>query len=133
MESDNRQTCGKGLAANAGLPDAIARLLWARAEVLERHIKALDQRDPAARPELDAYKRLVEAHWEIAGQLSDLAREMSGYADLPMANHDPAVMKDPKGQAEAFSRFVQLERELADYLGTRLRQEEALLQETPSN
>jgi hypothetical protein len=127
MDRDDQQTCGKGLAANAVLPAKLAELTAARAEVLERHTKALSQTDPNAQKELDAYATLARAHRGIAAELTRLAQQMAGYQDLPMARHDMEVMADPKGQAKAFQRYVAVERELLTLLQTNLGDEEKLL------
>ena len=112
-------TCGKGLAANARLPAALAELMAARAEVLERHTNALDPNDPDARRERDVYLRLARHHREIARALGALADEMAGARDLAMAPHDAAVMRDPAGQSEAYARFVERGREVAELLRER--------------
>ena len=127
MEHDDQPTCGKGIAANAVLPAKLAELTAATAEVLERHTKALDLTDPAAREELEAYAALVRAHRAIAGELASLAQQMVGYRDLPMGRHDEAVMADPAGQADAFRRFVAAERELLVLLGAKVAEDEQLL------
>ncbi len=126
MNADDRPTCGGGLAANAALPEQLARLLSERAEVLERHTKALDPSDPKAQPERDAYASLTGAHRDIAARLTDLARQMADCRDLPMPDHDMRVMADPDGQAAAFRRFVAAERELLELLQAKLQQEEPL-------
>jgi hypothetical protein len=113
---EEQPTCGRGLAAGAGLPAKLAKLMSARAEVLERHTRALDLGDAAGRQELEAYTALVRAHREIAAELARLAERMSGYGGLPMAPHDTAVLADPRGQEEAFQRFQALERELIELL-----------------
>jgi hypothetical protein len=124
---DDQPTCGRGLAANADLPARLADLMAARAEVLERHMGALDPADPNARTESAAYAALARAHRDIAGQLDGLARQMADCRDLPMGRHDPAVMTDPNGQMAAFKRFVALERELLGLLQTKLAEAESLL------
>ena len=128
MDTDDQPTCGKGLAANAVLPAKLAELMAARAEVLERHTKALDLSDPNAQKELDAYATLVRAHRDISGKLATLADQMAGCRDLPMGRHDQTVMADPKGQMEAFQRFVAIERALLEWLDAKLQEEERLLQ-----
>ena len=127
MEHDDQPTCGKGLAANAVLPAKLAELMDARADVLERHTKALDLTDPNAQTELDAYTKLARGHRDVARELASLAEQMAGYRDLPMARHDPTVMVDPKGQMDAFRRFVAIERELLALLQAKLEGEEKLL------
>lgn len=96
-EHDKRPTCGEGLAANAVLPAKLSELMAAQAEVLERHTRALDPTDAAAQKELDAYTKL---------ELADLAEEMASYRGLPMGRHNVRILSDPKGQMEAFRRFV---------------------------
>jgi hypothetical protein len=125
---EEQPTCGKGLAANAVLPAKLADLLVARAEVLERHMQALDPIDPTARQELEAYANLVGAHRGVASELTGLAQEMAGYRDLAMAPHDLAVMANPDGQMAAFRRLVAVERELLALLEANLEHEETLLQ-----
>ena len=127
MSSDEQWTCGKGLAASAALPAKLGELMAATAEVLERHTRALDLREPAGRQENEAYQALVRRHREVAEQLRGLAEEMRCYQDLPMASHDIAVMQDPKGQAEAFGRVVAMERELVELLGEKLKEAEEMM------
>jgi len=127
MEHGDRPTCGEGLAANAVLPAKLAELMAAQAEVLERHTRALDLTDATSQNELDAYTKLERAHRDVAGELADLAEEMARYRDLPMGRHDMAVMTDPKGQMEAFRRFVAVERELLEQLQAKLEGEGELL------
>jgi hypothetical protein len=38
-----------------------------------------------------------------------------------------AVMVDPKGQMEAFQQFVAIEREVLEFLQTKLQEDEAML------
>jgi hypothetical protein len=127
MEHGDRPTCGEGLAANSILPAKLAELMAAQAEVLKRHTHALDLTDATAQEEFDAYTRLERAHRDVASELADLGEEMAGYRNLPMGRHDMTVMTDPKGQMEAFRRFVAVERELLALLQTKLEAEEELL------
>ena len=126
-EHGDRPTCGEGLAANAVLPAKLAELMTAQAKVLERHTWALDLTDTTAQKELDAYTKLERAHRDVAGELADLAEEMASYRTLPMGRHDMTVMTDPKGQMEAFRRFVAVERELLALLQAKLEAEGELL------
>ena len=125
--TDDQPTCGQGLAANALLPAKLAELAAAQADVLEHHTRALDPSDPQAQRELEAYASLTGAHRGLAAELARLAEEMAGCRDLPMARHDVAVMTAPDGQAEAFRRFVGVERELLALLQTKLDREAQLL------
>jgi hypothetical protein len=127
MEHGDRPTCGEGLAANSILPAKLAELMSARAEVLKVHTRALDLTDAAAQKDLDAYTTLERTHRDVASELADLGEEMAGYRNLPMGRHDTTVMADPKGQTEAFRRFVAVERDLLALLQTKLEGEEELL------
>ncbi len=100
----------------AVLPEKLAELLHARAEVLERHTRAVDPHSEAGRRERDIYSALVRAHRTVAADLERLATQMSGYRDMPMAPHDVAIMRDPGGQAKAYEHFQRLEYELAEVL-----------------
>jgi hypothetical protein len=100
----------------AVLPEKLAELLKARAEVLERHTRALDPDSEAGSRELEAYLALVRAHRAVAADLDRLAQQMSGYRNMPMAAHDAATMRDPRGQAEAYEHFQRVEHELAELL-----------------
>ena len=91
MEHGDRPTCGEGLAANAVLPAKLAELMAAQAEVLERHTRALDSTDAAARKEFDAYAKLERAHRDVASELANLAEEMASYRELPMGRHHARV------------------------------------------
>src|SRR5687768_17638173 len=126
MERDDRPTCGKGLAANAVLPAKLAELIAAQGEVLKRHARALDPADATAQAELDAYTRLERAHGAVARELASLAEEMASYRNLPMCRHNMTVITDPKGQTEAFRRFLAMERELLALLQAKLEAEEKL-------
>ena len=125
--ADDQPTCGQGLAANAVLPAKLAELVAAQADVLERHTRALDPSDPDAQRELEAYASLTGAYRALTAELTRVAEEMAGCRDLPMVRHDMAVMTDPQGQAEAFRRFVGVERELLALLQAKLDRESELL------
>ena len=127
VDNDDQPTCGKGLAANAALPAKLAELTAAQAEVLERHTRALDGGDPNTERELQAYTQLAVDYRGVSHQLANLAQRMLSYRELPMAPHNPDVMTDPEGQAEAFQRFVALERELLGLLESRVQAEQALV------
>ena len=100
----------------AALPEKLAELLKARADVLERHTRALGPQTEAGRRELDVYRALVRSHRAVAADLKGLAEQMSGCRDMPMAPHDAVIMRDPRGQAEAYERFQTLEHELSELL-----------------
>ena len=58
-------TCGRGLAASAALPGKIAELSAALAEVLERHMKALDMAAMADPAMGAAFERFVRREEEL--------------------------------------------------------------------
>lgn len=128
MSSDpeSQPTCGHGLAANAALPARFGELFAATAEVLERHIRALDPDDPASAPEREAYDVLARSHRALAGMAADLARRMESFRDLPMARHDVTAMVGPGSQAEAFAHVVALERALLAFLAEKVAADESL-------
>jgi hypothetical protein len=107
----DEQSCGKGLAENAALPAALGAVTAAMAHVLELHMRALDLEDPNAAKEHEAYGKLVRDQRAAAAQLQTTARAMTGYRDLPMGQHDMAVMSDARSVA-AFESFVQTKAEL---------------------
>ena len=123
----DQPTCGKGLAANAVLPARLAELLTVQAEVLERHVQAIDLTDPHGQAELDAYTALARAHRASAAELAKLAEQMASYRDLPMARHDMSVMTNPQGQMEAFRRFVAIEQQIMAVLQAKLQEDQKLL------
>jgi hypothetical protein len=108
-------TCGKGLAENSVLPKKLGDLAAAMAKILELHMAALDCTDENGRIEHDAYMKLVMELREIAVRLESTADHMAGYRELPMARHDEAAMRDPKG-FHAFERFVEIKQELLQLL-----------------
>ncbi len=119
-------TCGKGLAQNAALPAKLAEVLDAVADNLSEHMRGLDERDPVARRERDGYASLLSKHRAAVGQLHAISEEMAGYRDLPMAPHDPGVMRDPKLR-RAFERLVAIETSLRAHLDERIEREEEML------
>ena len=121
-----QQTCGKGLAQNAGLTVRLAEVVDAVADNLSEHMAALDQRDPAARIEREAYDQLLTKHRAAASQLRAIADEMASYRDMPMAPHDSLVMRDPKLR-RAFEGLLARERELRARLDERIKREEEML------
>src|SRR5687767_5691762 len=101
MPMDYEWTCGKGLAANAALPQTIAAFFDALALVLDLHTRSLDRGESNGRAEHDAYMSLVGQQRAIASSLAALGREMAGYVDLPMADHDLEVL----GASESVAAF----------------------------
>jgi hypothetical protein len=124
----DQPTCGQGLAEHAAVPLALAKLIDALAENLERHMPALDVADDAARQEHDAYASLAAQHRQIAAQLYEVGEEMAGYRDLPMGRHDEARLASPE-VLEAFERFVAAEKDALALLDGGVRRDEAMLRQ----
>lgn len=123
---DDQPTCGKGLAANAGLPAALGAVAGALGAVLVAHQASLDVSDSDAKREHDAYQDLGDAYRSIAAQLDAAAKRMTGYRELPMAPHDMAVLMSPPA-VDAFAQFVRREEELLALLQARLTEDRAML------
>ena len=99
MREDDAPTCGKGIAANAVLPERLAALLSALAAIYENHMRALDPGEANGKLEIDAYTRLMHDFSATAGQVSVLADAMRSYRNLPMAEHDMAALMDARSVA----------------------------------
>jgi hypothetical protein len=125
---EQQRTCGQGLADHAALPAKLAALTDAVADVLERHLHALDLSDERSRTEHAVYTDLAQQHRSTAAQLQATAHQMASYRDLPMGRHDPANIVDAKA-VEAFEHFVRHEEELLSLLQRRLAQDRTMLAE----
>jgi hypothetical protein len=113
--ADDQPTCGKGLAANAILPERLAALMNAMATMLENHTRALDPTETSGRLERDAYERLVRDQRALASGLEACARAMEGNRDLPMARHNMALLNDQASRA-VLAAFIEAERDLITLL-----------------
>jgi hypothetical protein len=122
------RTCGKGLAERAGLPEKLAALTQAMAEVLAFHQGSLDLTDETARKELQAYVRLGAEYRMITSLLNGAAGAMAGYRDLPMGRHDVRKLASFEN-AEIFGRFVRAERDLSDFLQGAIERDETMLEQ----
>jgi hypothetical protein len=121
-------TCGKGVAANAVLPERIANLLTAIGAVLDNHTRSLDPKDPSGKREISAYRRIVDEHRAAAERLAALAGTMKAYHDLPMAAHDVAVLTDA-ASIDAMGAFVRTEEEMLALLRDRAVEHGAMLEQ----
>ena len=121
-----QQTCGTGLAQRSSLPRAMGEVIDALSANLERHIPALDSRNPAARHERDAYQSLALQYRAIATELRAAADEMAGYRDLPPAPHDMAAISGP-AVVQTFETFVERERKLHAEVTALLAQDDRML------
>ena len=121
-----QQTCGKGLAQHAVLPERIAELIAALAENLEVHMEALDLSDEEARIEHEAYSRLAAQHRQIAAQLEAVGQEMADQEELSMGRHDEAVMTSQRA-LDSLERFVGAQTELLHVLEQGVAREREML------
>jgi hypothetical protein len=115
---DEEHTCGKGVAANAVIPERMGRLLGATADVLESHIRSVSGEDPGGRQEIAAYEHLVRDHRAAASALAALAETMRSYRDLPPAPHDMTALMDA-ASVEAMGKLVQAQQDLLSPLQER--------------
>jgi hypothetical protein len=123
---DDQPTCGKGLAANAPLPDQLGRVVAATAAVLEAHLAMLDVSDPHSAKEQAVYVGLVEEHRRAAQVLRGIAQRMAEARELPMGRHLDAPGADAE-MCRAFAGFVVSETALHAALEARLAQDQAML------
>lgn len=128
---DEPTTCGQGLAASAPLPARLGALVTALADVLDTHREALALTDDAARQEAEAYGRIVGQLRLSAEQLEATAEQMVGSRDLPMGAHDMDALSSPHAVG-IFAALVRGERELAELLGRRIEDDEAMLRDMTS-
>ena len=105
---DEEQSCGKGLAAHAPMPEKIGALLEAMADLLHNHTRSLDLDDASARAEREAYDGLVREQRAIAESLKALGAAMRSYRDLPMAAHDESKLADQRS-LDSFASFIRAE------------------------
>ena len=121
-------TCGRGLAERSRLQAKLGDVIASVADVLDRHMAALDSSDPNTEAERVAYVSLVGEHRGLASGLTSTAREMASYRDLPMARHDTDSMSSPV-IVEAFERFVNAKQELLAVLLEETEQDRLMLLE----
>jgi len=81
----------------------LSQLMATMTELLETHMRALTDND--------ASSRAARGQLRIATALDAIAKEMTGYRDLPMAPHDLHAMTDGR-QLASFERFVHEKQEL---------------------
>jgi hypothetical protein len=128
MVESEQWTCGKGVAANAVMPDLMANVLEGTADVLENHIRSLNTAEPAGSQEIAAYRRLVQDHRAISAQLRELALMMRSYRDLPMAQHDMTALVDSRS-VDVLDALVQAQQALRQPLSDRAAEYTAMLKE----
>lgn len=128
MSQDDMPTCGKGVAANAVLPERMAALLQAMALIYENHMRSLDSADAKGKLEIEAYTRLMRDFRAGAGHVSALADAMRSYRDLPPAEHDMAALMDAKS-VEAMDVLVSAQENLLTLLTERATEFRAMLEE----
>ena len=128
METAEQPTCGKGLAANAVLPEKLGELIAALGDILAVHMKALDLADVHSKQEYEAYKDLAREFRSIASSLAAAAWEMASYRDLPMGRHDEQAMKHPRAR-QVFESYVSHKQELLAHLQQAMEGDQRMLDE----
>jgi hypothetical protein len=123
---DEEPTCGRGLAATAGLPSALAAVAAGIARNLEVHTRALDPADPAATQEQHVYECVVRSLRGAVLGLETAAEEMAAAVGLPMGAHDMAAMTTPD-VLDAFARLVAAEDDLRRLLEERRAENEQMI------
>jgi hypothetical protein len=123
---DDQHTCGRGIAASAVVPSALAEVAAGLAQNLEVHTRALDPDDPAAGQERGAYERIARSLRSAATDLQAAAAEMDAAVDLPMGAHDMAAMATTD-VLDAFERHVAAEEDLFRLLEARRADNEQML------
>lgn len=123
-------TCGHGIAEHAALHAKLGSLLATVGLNLELHLDSLDPADEASKPEYAAYTALVDQHRELSRRLRSLAELMESYRDLPMANHDSAVLGSPQVLA-AFNALLKEQEQLVELLRGWIDRDRALLGDVP--
>jgi hypothetical protein len=131
MPEEQPATCGQGLALNAVVPEKLATLMSAMAELLQNHTRSLDPGDANARLERDAYEHLVREQRAVASSLSALADAMRGYRELPAAPHDEGVLADQRS-LDVFGAFIGAEEEMLVQLQKNVRSHRAMSSATGS-
>ena len=120
-------TCGRGIAASAVVPSALAEVAAGLAQNLEVHTRALDPDDPAAGREAGAHTRdIARSLRSAATALQTAAAEMDAAVDLPMGAHDMAAMATTD-VLDAFERHVAAEEDLFRVLEARRADNEQML------
>ena len=127
MSEDDTPTCGKGIAANAVLPERMAALLSAMSAIYENHMRALDAGEANGKLEIDAYTRLMRDFRATAGEVSGLADAMRSYRSLPMAEHNMTALMDAQSVA-AMETLVTAQEELGALLTQRAAEFRQMLQ-----
>jgi ribosomal protein S12 methylthiotransferase accessory factor YcaO len=123
---DEQQTCGKGLAANAALPERIGALMQAMAELLQNHTRSLNLSDANAALERNAYDVLIQAQRDIASRLDALAATMRSYRDLPIGKHDERALTD-QTSLDVFGSFIRAEQNVVSLLQQNIATHRAML------
>lgn len=124
----SEQTCGQGLAERSSLPLKLGELTAALADVLAFHQTALKLDDYTGRNELRAYLKLEEHFRLIGSLLKTVAKEMSGYRNLAMPEHDEGTLMSHENR-DRFATFVRIEGELVELLNRKLEEDEAMLRQ----
>lgn len=118
VDDQEEPTCGRGLAASAVVPSALAAVAAGIAQNLKAHARALDPGDTAAAQERGVYERVTDSLRRAVLDLQAAAEEMAAAVDLPMGAHDTAAMATTEVLV-AFEHLVVAEDDLCRLLGER--------------
>ena len=124
-DQEEQSTCGRGLAASAVVPSALAAVAAGLAQNLEVHTRALDPDDPAAGRRRGLRRHRARSP-ERRRRPAAAAEEMDAAVDLPMGAHDMAAMTTTD-VLDAFERHVAAEDDLLRVLEARRADNEQML------
>jgi hypothetical protein len=126
MMDAEEMTCGQEIAADAEVPEKLAKLLAHVATNLETHARWAGA-DRAGKPEHDALMAVAREYKAMADAGARAASAMSAMRDLPAVAHDPARL-DWAGLARWMHDKIDMQLELAQLL---TRHAEASLEALP--
>jgi hypothetical protein len=113
--TEGDQTCGQELAADAEVPEALARLMRHVAENMDAHARWVGNATPAAAREQDGLTAVARGYREIADAAVGAAAAMKSMRDVPAAPHDPARL-DRALFARWMAAKIEMQRALAALL-----------------
>ncbi|HEX3769452.1 MAG TPA: hypothetical protein VHV30_01250 [Polyangiaceae bacterium] len=119
-------TCGHELAADAEVPDLLARLIAHVAENMVSHAKWVGESSPGGELEAQGLQRVADHYRAVAAAAGQAAAAMRAMQDTPAAPHDLARL-DRAALAKWMRAKVVLQRKLAHVLLNHAERSEAVL------
>jgi hypothetical protein len=107
-------TCGQEIAADAEVPEKLARLMRHVATNMETHANWVGA-SAGGKKEQDALMAVARAYGAIADAAAGAARAMRSMKDIPAVAHDPARL-DRAGQARWMRAKIEMQLEFAQLL-----------------